>query len=277
MKTSVSIIRIFRCTLIPVAAFALLGLSSKQLFGDVAYLRSDTEAPWGIDSSDPGSNEAAMDTAFGSGNWGNLRFETADANALFSSAYTFIFLEGGDDNANSMESFLTDNRTLIQNWVSNGGSLFLNAAPNEGDGMDFGFGISLNYIQEDELTHSHNAFPVDNSHAIFNKPYGETAPKFTANWFSHATVSGNDLTPLIMGDVGTILAEMSYGQGHILAGGMTLANFHSPQPEAYHLLANILDYAASVGTSPIPEPSAYALITATGLLGLVSIRRRKQK
>ncbi len=275
MKTSLSIIRIFRCILISVTALTFFGTSSKDLFGDVAYLRSDVKAPWSVDSTDPGSNEAAMDTAFGSGNWGDLRFETVDANSLFSSAYTFIFLEGGDTNANSMESFLTDNQTLIQNWVSNGGSLFLNAAPNEGYGMDFGFGISLNYIQEDELTHSHNAIPVDSSHAIFNKPYGETGSEFTGGWFSHATVSGDNLTPLIMGDVGTILAEMSYGQGHILAGGMTLAYFHDPKPQSYELLANILAYGASAGTSPIPEPSAYALVMATGLLGMVSIRRRK--
>jgi len=50
-------------------------------------------------------------------------------------------MEGGDVDATEMETFLTSNMAAIQNWVSNGGSLFLNAAPNEDNGMDFGFGL----------------------------------------------------------------------------------------------------------------------------------------
>ena len=38
----------------------------------------------------------------------------------------------------SVETFLTANLPAISNWVSLGGSLLLNAAPNEGDGMNFG-------------------------------------------------------------------------------------------------------------------------------------------
>ncbi len=273
MKSSVSIIRIFQYALIP--AVALLGLSSKQLFGDVAYLRSNTSAPWGVTSSNPGSNEAAMNTVFGTGNWADSRFETVNANLLFSSAYTFIFLEGGDNTANSMENFLITNGTLIQNWVSNGGNLILNAAPNTGDGMSLGFGVNLNYNNVSTLSSTGTA--ADSTHVIFNGPYGQTGSRFTGTRFSHATVSGNDLTPLILGDVGTVLAEMSYGQGHILFGGMTLASYHAPKPDAYNLLANIVAYGYDPSLTPIPEPSAYALITATGLLGCVAIRRRKQK
>ncbi len=271
MKTSVSIIRIFQYALIPTVA--LFGLSSKPLFGDVAYLRSNAPAPWNVDSTDPGSNEAAMDTVFGTGNWSDLRFQTVDANSLFSSAYSFVFLEGGDHNANSLESFLIDNQTLIESWVSNGGHLFLNAAPNEGDGMDFGFGISLNY--SGGSTSSFSGTAVNGSQVIFNGPYGQTGPNFTGDYFSHATVSGDNLSPLIMGDIGIVLAEMSYGEGYILFGGMTLAHFHEPESNSYNLLANIVAYGYDPSLTPIPEPSAYALITATGLLGCVAIRRRK--
>ena len=41
--------------------------------------------------------------------------------------------------AAELETFLTANITLIENWVASGGKLLLNAAPNEGDGMSFGF------------------------------------------------------------------------------------------------------------------------------------------
>jgi hypothetical protein len=41
-----------------------------------------------------------------------------------------------------------------------------------------------------------------------------------------------------------VLAEKTHGRGHVLFGGMTMDNFHSPQPEAAHLRANILAYTS---------------------------------
>jgi hypothetical protein len=42
------------------------------------------------------------------------------------------------------ELFFNDNRALIENWVLNGGVLFYNSAPNEGDEIaDMGFGVQL--------------------------------------------------------------------------------------------------------------------------------------
>lgn len=166
MKSFVLIVRFFRPVFVLGVMLTFLGMGSGKLFGDVAYVRSNTGSPWSVVPSNPGSNEAAMNTTFGVGNWSDLRFETVDANLLFSSANSFIFLEGGDRTANALEYFLNTNEALISNWVSNGGRLFLNAAPNEGDGMDFGFGISLNFNNGNE-THSNYAYPVDGSMLFF--------------------------------------------------------------------------------------------------------------
>ena len=225
----------------------------------VVYMRSTVGSPW-----NQTTNETAMNTVFGSGNWSDLRYETVNTASLFTVANSFIYMEGSDDNANELESFITVNLSLVQNWVSNGGSLFINAAPNEGNGMDFGFGVSNNYSQS-----SGSATAADASHPIFLGPHGATGTSFTAGFFSHATVSGA-LTPLITGTVGTILGEADYGSGYVMFGGMTTDNFHSPQPQAASLRANIISYAAA---QSVPEPSA-AVMASAALLGLLLRRRR---
>ena len=112
-----------------------------------------------------------MDTAFGVGLWQGLRYETAIAASIFSSRNSFAFLEGGDSHADELEAFLTSNISLIESWVTAGGSLFLNAAPNEGDGMSFGFGgVNLVYpaYSDDPVS------AVDLSHPIFTGPLPTT-------------------------------------------------------------------------------------------------------
>ena len=85
-----------------------------------------------------------MDAVFGVDEWTLGFFETIDVDAVFSTATCFVWLEGGDAMANELETFLNSNYVAIQNWVASGGHLFLNSAPNEGDGMDYYFGdVSL--------------------------------------------------------------------------------------------------------------------------------------
>ncbi|HYV26383.1 MAG TPA: hypothetical protein VFA77_02550, partial [Candidatus Eisenbacteria bacterium] len=120
------------------------GSTAQTLFTDsattVAYLRSVVGQPWGQTA-----NETAMNRVFGAGNWLDLRYESVNAASLLSPSTSFIFMEGGDSNADEMEAFLNANMATIQTWLSAGGRLFLNAAPNEGNGMSFGFGVTLNY------------------------------------------------------------------------------------------------------------------------------------
>ncbi len=135
-----SIIGKFKRGIILVAAGLISSIIIQSASATPVYMRSTVGAPWGQNT-----NETAMDTVFGNGNWDDLRYETVNVASLFSASNEFIFMEGGDNNADELETFLTTNLVAMQDWVSAGGRLFINAAPNEGDGMDFGFGITLNF------------------------------------------------------------------------------------------------------------------------------------
>ncbi len=217
---------------------AAVGVNSESAPFDVrfkgAYLISDVAGPpWNRTV-----NEDAMDQAFGAGEWHDLRFETANLADLFT-LYAFLFLEGSDAGADELEAFITANQVALEAFVTAGGRALINSAPNEGDGMSFGFGVNLVY---DNSTSS--VVAVDAGHPIFVAT-GTFA--FTGGSFGHATVNGAGLTGIIedAGDPAkVVLAEMAFGQGHALFGGMTTDNFHDPQPAAHDLRINIISYAA---------------------------------
>jgi hypothetical protein len=135
-----------------------------------------------------------------------------------------------------MEAFLNGNVTAMQNWVSDGGSLFLNAAPNEGDGMSFGFGVNPVYPSG-----SSTATAVDPLHPIFQGPFGPVATSYTGSSFGHAVDLNGATTAIMVNESnGSVLAEKDYGLGHVIFGGLATDNFHSPQPQTANLTANIL-------------------------------------
>lgn len=231
------------------------------------YMDSTVGNPWG-----QSNNEASMTGVFGAGNWTESNYETANTASLFSASTSFIFMEGGDDNANELQTFLSSNITTIEGWVFNGGRLIINSAPNEGNGMSYGFGgISLNY--PDFGGGPLNG--VDSGHAIFNGPFGATGASFTGTYFSHGTVSGPDLNDLILNNNSdSVLSDMFWGDGYAMFGAMTTLNFQQPNSAA--LRQNIIHYAANVETetSDIPEPTTLALL-GLGLAGFGFSRKRK--
>jgi len=226
---------------------ASLSLRAQSVLPGPTYAHSLAGVPW-----NSSANEAAMDRVFGVGGWQNLRFETIDITTLLSSS-TLIFMEGSEDDAPELESFLNTNAAAIQDWVNAGGILFVNAAPNEGAGMSFGFGVALNYP---DLTA--DAMAAAPTHPIFNGPFTPVGTAWIGVEFAHATVSGAGLTSLITNSVNgrTVLGEMPYGLGQVLFGGMTTDNFQSPQPEAANLRANILTYANALIHLPTNQPPA---------------------
>jgi plastocyanin len=223
-----------------------------------AYLRSALGQPWGSPA-----NENAMDRVFGVGQWRDLRFETVDVPALLAQS-SLLFMDGSDMGAQNLEIFLTTHLPGIEGWVRDGGVLFLNAAPNVGDGMNFGFGVNLRYSDETISARADVA-----SHAIFQGPFLPVGTTWTGSGFGHATVSGTNLTPLIVNTTHGrfVLGERRFGNGWVLFGGMTTDNHHSPQPEAQNLRANILAYAndqinASTNLPPeiLRQPASQAVL-----------------
>jgi hypothetical protein len=244
-------------------AGAFLSVSGFANAGFV-YIDSSIGNPWGQTN-----NEASMDGVFGSGAWDDVNYETVNVATLFSASSDFIYMEGGDFNADELEAFILANQTALESWVFAGGRLIINSAPNEGDGMSFGFGVSLAYEDSDSIAHG-----VDPAHAIFNGPFGATGANFTGTAFSHATVSGVNLNDLIIGDdtSNTVLGDMFYGSGYVMFGGMTTLNWQAPN--AFELRQNIIHYAANVEVNDVPEPSTIAIF-ALGLMGLASRRFKK--
>ena len=206
-------------------------------------------APYYIESAAPGSSpwgrtnySEDMNAVFGVEGWVNEKYETINADDLFSSANEFIYMEGSDRHAQEMEDFIIAHKTKMEAWVYAGGTLFLNAAPNEGNGMDFGFGVSLRYSDS-----SRTVTAVDSGHGIFHEPFGVTGTTFTGNSFAHSTVFGEGLNPLLQGTSGRyVLAEKTHGRGVAFFGGMTSRHYHSPKPQVSYLHQNILKYQATI-------------------------------
>lgn len=129
---------------------------------DAAYLRSQTGEPWGVTE-----NIEAMDDVFGAGNWTSAFFQTVNPNVLFSASHKFVFIDGSDSGTNAMFAFLAANGTLIENWVAQGNTLYLNSASNQtGGNVGFNNVTFNNYIDHDFSVFSSSATVV--THTLRN-------------------------------------------------------------------------------------------------------------
>jgi hypothetical protein len=162
--------------------------------------------------------------------------------------HSFIYMEGGDDNAQEMENFLNTHINALQGWVFDGNRLLLNSAPNEGDGMSYGFG-GVTMVYNGGASLNFDAIPVDLAHPVYT---GITANYFDGNYMGHSIISPNNMTNILRAadNVNEImLCELDWGAGKVLFGGLTLpwyemVNGWGPQTDLQEFGYNIILYAA---------------------------------
>jgi hypothetical protein len=245
-------------------ALLVLASASAANAGNPVFIRSNVSDLWG-----QFGQVNAMNDIYGGGNWQDLRFETSNPKDVFSAKNDCIMMEGGNDQADELENYLNSNQALIEGWVQNGGRLIINAAPNEGDGMNLGFGgISLNYWDGDGA-----GVAVDTNHPVYNGPYGQAGGFLVGSSWNHASVTGGNLSAITLnsGNGNPNLAEEDFGAGHLIVGGLTLDFFYShpawTQPDSQIYLKNLIEYNCRV-----PAPGSAALL---GIAGLAAARRRR--
>jgi len=210
-----------------------------------AYVRAASGNAW-----NQMDNPNAMNTVFGAGNWSELTYETVNPAVLFSTAYDFIFMDGGADKDIPMNNFLNANRTLMENWVSNGGVLYLNSA-GWTTSVVYGFGG----VQAVFTPASANGNAVNPAHPIFNGPFLPAGTAFTGGSFAHDHIVGGSTSPIMTGQAGVLLSETAWGSGWVIFGGLTGPFAWDPAPNDANLLANILAYLDSKQTPAVTGPT----------------------
>lgn len=236
-----------------------------------AYL-SNTSQPWGQTS-----NITALNTIYPS-DWTQYYYNSYDANQIFVPSRKLVLIEGGNSDTSAMISVLTTHQTLIENWVSNGGVLFLSAATNQtfpNNTFSMGFGISSTRILISR------AAPLNTNHPFFaDTPYQPiVAAEYTGNYIAHNVLTGAGLDPIITisasdpaAGQGHVFAEKTFGSGKVLFSGMTTPFFITntswqPQPQMSNMLYAMIDYGRSLGVSNsvenIATNSADLLVTTS--------------
>ncbi len=224
------------------SCIVLLACAAIPASGQYVYVRSNISLPWGQTT-----NESAMDSVFGAGNWTTQYYETLDPSGLLSSANQFIFLEGGDSAYIAFADFIDTNGVALTTWISNGGRLLIMSAPNNPLNS-----VSL-YLPDNVLlsadafyaSAASSAYATDISNPIFSGP-NSTAYYFTGDFLAHGYFSGTDVSDIMISNLDEVVLgqDTSLGTGLMVFGGMTTDNFDLPQPAAHSLLENIIYYTA---------------------------------
>ncbi len=234
----------FVFVLIAVATAAIIGAAggddATQRAGDPIYMRTEAGPPW-----NRSANEDRLTEVFGAGGWQEMYFETAAPATVFSPSTPFVFMEGGSDHNLALWTFVNANRTVMESWVTAGGTLLVNTAPIATRILNFGFDVTLSSYDGSDEGHAANA-----GHAVFAGPQTPVGTSFLGYAFSHASIGGPGVGAILVDDNGdVILGEKTSGSGRMVVGGLTLPWFDDgtywlPQPNVTNLHHNIIAYAA---------------------------------
>jgi PEP-CTERM motif len=214
--------------------------------------------PWG-----QSTNEAAMDAAFGAGNWTKSQGFSA---AVFATS-SFIFMDGGDAQATEFGNFVSANGAAFGSFLSNGGRVLVHAAPNQDDFLNYVLpnGLTLDGINGFNYPTQSNTASLTGAGVTAGLGAFGAGTSWTGTLFSHNNVTGG--TCLITGDNGCILAK----SGNLWAGGETTTNFHSPVAASFQLRVNELKLASA---GAVPEPATWTMMIL-GFGGIGSAMRRR--
>ena len=239
-------------TAFALALLAIAALAAPATAG-IIYM-TGAGNPWGQTT-----NEAAMDAAFGAGNWSKIQ----GFNVSAFSGNRFIFMDGGDAQATEFGNFVSANSAVFGSYLSGGGRVLVHAAPNQTAYASYVLpnGLTLDGIGGFSYPTASSTASLTAAGFAGGLDGGGAGSSWTGNFFSHNAVFGG--TCLITGSGGCILAQ----SGNLFAGGETTTNFHSGG--GFQLRVNELTLAAAV-----PEPASWALMIAGfGLVG-AAMRRR---
>jgi hypothetical protein len=235
--------------------FCFISVKSQQV---KYYINSQVGQPWGSSS-----NINCMNTAFGVGIWQQSYFEVVNVNALFQPSVCFIYMDGSDNNANAFNNFIAANGAALQNWVFNGGRLYMNAAPNQGGNINLGFGgMALNY-SFGPYSSSGNAAVGMSGLPPFNGPFLPAGTSYSGNYLGQGIITGGLTVPVLTSTAGNILVERYYGLGHMFVGCETTTNWHFPQPNGPNFRSNILSNLGNC--CAMPNVSVSAVLSSTAI------------
>lgn len=190
--------------------------------------------------------EDAMDEVFGVDNWDEYNYLTVNPDDLLTCRYDVIYLDGFTINNIPLQNFVAANRTALENWVTAGGSLFINGSAFGGN-FNLGFGgVTIGQFQL-----SDTAMVNDDDHPIFKGPFCPAVDDNLTglNFFFFQTpvaatiICPPGMNPLLVSENGaTLLLETSFGTGHVMFGTIIPSLLVRPEEEARNLRKNILHH-----------------------------------
>ncbi|MEM6318923.1 MAG: M4 family metallopeptidase [Bacteroidota bacterium] len=189
--------------------------------------------------------------------WQPLQYETVNANLLFSSAYNVIYLDGVDESALALSTFLDTHQQLIEDWVSEGNALYINISTYRTSFIDVGFnGFRFAYSIAD------SAYVVNPTHAILQSPNTLSTTAFAGRPYAYSYVDFGPLTANVLiesEDGNALLVETDWGDGKVIFSSLNPQWWMGQPGDMTALRRNILQYlknntqasAPPFGSSPI--------------------------
>ncbi len=193
-------------------------------------------------------NIQLMNEVFGESNWEQLSYGSIDTTGLFSSSTCFIFMEGSYSASDDFELFYTSYLSYFENFVSNGGGLYINYRSYPS--YEFYLGFDSIY-RSNSISANLEGYFLDETNPLFMGPfYPITSPVDFSPDLGFAMCIGDfhgyDFDTLIIDTTYSraTLIQKQYGAGIIVASQFNYDIEHYSE-EHLDLRRNILWHLAA--------------------------------